>query len=959
MAQRPIGGFHEHDANSVIADWLSEARPGWLASGERTGTIKDSNDRPDVVIRQGNRMPVIVECEFGNPATVDAGKRLGKTLVGESRPFTEVIAIGIDERRRADDPASFRQRLDRNEPIFHVQLVSGSNSDDCKVWPVSPLSCTPSDLVAYCEYAQVPQAVINAESENIAIDVAAAGHMTLESISLTQLLAKPTLEKLRAIVGGKTDGDTTRTACAIWLIAIDLQNDLAAYSPTLQQLNLKSTTTMMEEERGLLLKDDLVAQWRIIQGVNYLPVMELAVNSLVAVTLSHTIAVVLRALERLSVRLNTLQAKHIYNFAGELWQRLVSDREERAAHYTKPETAELLATLAAERFSDRTAAEFADLSLMDAACGTGTLIGAGERAIRRKYFAKGGRDVELHRRRMEERIYAMDVNGIAGTLTAKRLTDMDVEQEYSDSKIAVITDPAGSLILLDPGTTGVSNVLGYRNVTPTTGAGGDEGVFHVMLQGIDWSLMNPPYSRPRRGREQATRGLAPLRAAAKRRKYLMSHGQAGLASDFGNLSNIRLAPGGVYSHVLPLTAAHSGSWQAWRAELEKDFENIVVIANVSSAELQSMSADTGMNEMLVIATKRAKRPKEWQPTEILCVNLHSAPATLSEGYALAKEVAAIPTDGATGLLSCGNYTRFQHDGPGFPWSAVGNYSTELTAVTTALLNGTAYDHPTLVTHELALPTAALGDIANTGPTHHTIGHPRGNDPIGAFEWSEIDSNSRLFAHRSLWSTIPGRQKTIYTEPTHAGMISNHDLAQRIVHQRSLWFLNRNIRWTSQSTAVSKTLNQTHGGRSWNALQDLSDDVGQCIALYCNSIIGAIVRNAYGQSTHPGRAPIQIGAVAGLPCPAFHADTPEAQRARGIAGEHFDELARLELQPFAYCFRDSNRHRIDSVVAKMLGLDPEDGAIQDMLARYRLLFAGEPNVNGRQKSIVDALDKYRR
>ena len=40
-----------------------------------------------------------------------------------------------------------------------------------------------------------------------------------------------------------------------------------------------------------------------------------------------------------------LQAKHVYNFAGELWQRLVIDREERASHYTKPEIAELLATL--------------------------------------------------------------------------------------------------------------------------------------------------------------------------------------------------------------------------------------------------------------------------------------------------------------------------------------------------------------------------------------------------------------------------------------------------------------------------------------------------------------------------------------------------------------------------------------------------------------------------------------
>ena len=142
------------------------------------------------------------------------------------------------------------------------------------------------------------------------------------------------------------------------------------------------------------------------------------------------------------------------------------------------------------------------------------------------------------------------------------------------------------------------------------------------------------------------------------------------------------------------------------------------------------------------------------------------------------------------------------------------------------------------------------------------------------------------------------------------------------------------------------------------MQGLSSDVGQCIALYYNSIFGAIVRNAYGQSTQAGRAAIQVGAIPGLPCPEFHTDTPEARRARDVASQHFDELSRLLLEPFAYCFRDANRHKIDLVVAEMLGLDAQDPAIQEMLTHYRLLFASEPNVNGRNKSILAALEEYR-
>lgn len=138
---------------------------------------------------------------------------------------------------------------------------------------------------------------------------------------------------------------------------------------------------------------------------------------------------------------------------------------------------------------------------------------------------------------------------------------------------------------------------------------------------------------------------------------------------------------------------------------------------------------------------------------------------------------------------------------------------------------------------------------------------------------------------------------------------------------------------------------------------MSNGLGQCIALYYNSTFGAIVRNAYGQSTQAGRAPIQIASIPGLPCPVFHADTPEAQRARDIANQNFDELSRLLLEPFAYCFRDANRHKIDSVVAEMLGLDTQDPAIEEMLGHYRQLFAREPNVNGRQKSIISALAEH--
>ena len=495
------------------------------------------------------------------------------------------------------------------ELILEIQLVRGVDRANSTIWPSTPLPCRLEDLIAYCEYAQVPQTVIDDQSRcSIAQKIEAAGSSLLTSIRRTGVLGERTLTKLREQTGcrhphekepnaippeerpdfltascpNKCDHDAqaARTTCAIWLIAIDLQNDLAQYSEELQARNLKTTQAIKDSATvGILTASEILKEWTTISTVNYLPVIEIAIDTMKAGELGTSISDILELLHQLSEQLNGLHAKHIYNFAGELWQLIVTDREERAAHYTRPEIAELLAAISAARFKGMTHQQIGEINLMDAACGTGTLIGAGERAIRREYTAKGGRDAELHRKRMEQKIYAMDINGIAGTLTAKRLTDMNVEQDYAKSKIAVITDPAGSLILLNPTITGISQVLGYRSVTPTKGISGEEGYFHVMLESINWSLMNPPYSRPRRDRQQATKGLTRPRQEAKKRKYLMSNGQAGLATDFGNMTNIRLAPGGIYSTVLPLTAAHAPTWKAWRKELEKDFENITVVAS--------------------------------------------------------------------------------------------------------------------------------------------------------------------------------------------------------------------------------------------------------------------------------------------------------------------------------------------------------------------------------------------
>ena len=573
-----LGGLREDHANDAIADWLA-TRGAWNTQAERVGAMQGDAKRPDIILIQQGRMPVIIENEYAAPAIGDAKSRLGRTLITDNRQFTEIIALGTDEVVKNDTRQSLNERLDANERIFTVQFVSGKTTSDARVWPASPLSATPADLVAYCEYAQAPQSVIDAKSAEVAAKIKASGRKLHDAVR-SMRGGGAILAELMRHVGADEPQAAADTVCAIWLIAIDLQNDLAAYSDNLRDLGLQSV-----EELGTLTKSKMLRAWETIKEVNYLPVVEMSIPCLQAIPAATSgLSDILSELAGLSEELNALNAKHIYNFAGELWQKLDPERSERASHYTKPTVAELLATLGAVRFGARTASELSRIDIMDAACGTGTLVGAGERALRRLHRRNGGDGDGLHRNRMENHIIAIDVNSIAGTLTAKRLTDMDVEQTYERSKIAVTTHEAGSLSLLDPDAGGVSRVLGFYDATSSSDEKEGMGLFSLGRAeegtGVDYALMNPPYSRPRKGRIQPTKGLGKLRAKAKKAGYAMSNGQAGLATDFGNLSLMRLKPSGVFAHVLPLTAAHAETWMEWRREMETHFENIVAIANV-------------------------------------------------------------------------------------------------------------------------------------------------------------------------------------------------------------------------------------------------------------------------------------------------------------------------------------------------------------------------------------------
>ena len=147
--------------------------------------------------------------------------------------------------------------------------------------------------------------------------------------------------------------------------------------------------------------------------------------------------------------------------------------------------------------------------------------------------------------------------------------------------------------------------------------------------------------------------------------------------------------------------------------------------------------------------------------------------------------------------------------------------------------------------------------------------------------------------------------------------------------------------------------QVMGGSSWTALRTGNDAVKAALAIWCNSTLGLMLRVSLSQTTQPGRARLQINALAGFPVPDFAADTPAAEHARHVAAENIAPLSTLPLQPVSYAFNAPHRHRIDAVALDLMGLAGNPQATQ-ALDFLRRLWCREPAVHGGNRNLMRQL-----
>lgn len=996
MDTGPAGLMNEQTFNEALAVALRNRRKAWrddetLIISERQRVFDDdTRARPDILVKSLDFYPIVVEVEFGSPAIADARGRLGKSAAGMPGLVRSAIAVGVPPEVRRWSNDFLAERLTQPDGLELQFVVLSSDisgdlqepplmEDGIHKWPdVDTISGTVDDLAILCEYAAAPQGLVSRTTDEV------SARIRSQADYLYRALPPGVAEEIAHQLGQQQGLQGLRLACCIWLTSLRLQSLLASKSSSLRKNGLQTVAQLLTTSGNVLLLSDLRRERDKILEVNYSSIFSAA-----RIALDDRIPIaagsdVLTELSGLAERITALRLGNRIDFAGELFPKLLDDREEIAAHYTLPETAELLAQLAAMRVAPEdwaSADAVSALRIADFACGTGTLLRAAYRHARYRHEARGGDSQDLHKRMMEQSITGLDINSLASHMTAAALSTTEIETEYDSAHIAavdVISGKTGSLELIEEEQ--ITDVTGEQARTATTHAAAPTFI-PVPHNSHDLVIQNPPYSRARgdrklfditgiteKQRKRSLKRLSKIRDRLRADGNEITDGQAGLGADFFALADRKLKRGGVFASVLPLTAARAESWEGFRKALESEYRDITTIA-VTPHEGAMLSADTHMNEMLIVATKGTAKGatsganNDRAAPSILNINLNTYPQTIMEAFWFAKlmrEIDASERSSGTiigGGERIGSWTLTNSLSPGFPWFAAGMQNHILAATAGSLLNSQLYSPGDLQSWELSIPMTALRDVVDIGPTHHLIGHVRNaREEIGAFTFDPVAPlEVQVSPYLALWAADGESQTTMRALPTHNGEIATNDegLLRRMLDQRSDLFISRNLRTTSQALAAARTPEPVMGGRAWTSLMSNEGDVKSALLIWCNSTLGLLIRNCYAQTTQQGRATMQVRALYDFPVPDFTANTAGGERARSVARNRIEELSALRLQPAAYSFHDASRHRIDEVTLEMLGLDGDDLAAR-AVANLRYQLCREPSVHGGSSTIMRAL-----
>ncbi len=950
----------ERTVNTKLAECLRDKHPSWIVRAEQTDIFVEKMKQPDIVVSDEGGLTVILETEFLPAKSVesDARARLGQTIKLTGETVEQCIAVRLPgslrkvEQETLDSAirsAKYRFAVvtydDREELYGHIERWPNRG------WIEGDLD----DLATCIETVALSERRVAKGVKILELGVSqAAGYLQFHA-------PKYVLGELAQELHQEEGEQTTRMAMAILANAVIFHMRLARLNPEIKGLERYQT-----EQLGVFPKLSVIESWQAILEINYWPIFSLA-SDLLSILPELDAQKVISRLHKMSFELQNFGAADIQDLSGRMFQQLITDRKFLATFYTLPASATLLAELAVLRldldWGDPE--QISTCQVADLACGTGALLGAAYHAFASRHRRAGKDDGMLHATMMESVLTATDIMPSAVHLTAATLSGMHPDKAYGHTRI--INMPygengngvsIGSLDLMQADQTRDIFGTGRKALTGKGAVADDPGgaVVEVPHGSMDIVLMNPPFTRPtnheatgvpipsfagfRTREEEQAKMSARLQELRKGLPTPAGHGNAGLASNFIDLAHAKLRPGGILALVLPASFVQGKAWENARTLIQQHYKEILIVGIATDGSTdRAFSADTGMAEVLLVATRKKDNHKG-DPSNIFVVNVLHRPRTQLEAAITAQRIEQRRRDPRhdTGKI---HLTETQQAGTFFrsrDWTGLGVQEASLVVCMNALAEGNLL-LPRMGS-PLSIPVCKLEQLGRRGfLDRDIIGRTSSGEPRGPFD---LEASSQTPEYPMLWGHDARNERRLIVRPDRQGssrMGLRKQAARLWRDGASRLHFNRDFQLNSQPLAACLTEKPSLGGRAWpNFLAKQQWEIS--LVLWANTTLGLISFWWAGTRQQQGRSNLTIARLPQL----LSLDAAQLTEEQfNLSEKIFDDFHDRDFLPANEAYRDDVRKALDqTVLVDLLGY--EDDLLEN-LAILREQWCAEPSVHG--------------
>ena len=954
----------EDTITTLFVEILMPMSATWRVHEQTTRPLVENQRRPDVIIETVERYPMAVEVKIddarGPNETGEKQARehyLGKTLRTTHETVASAIAIRIPHRFRTMPRDEIRENLEASDDFGYALLnVDEPHRFPAKGWLYGSIA----DIATAIRIGATPIAKIERAAEVLENGIHHAAAIVESAIQHRPHIGK----RIGELLVQEPGEQTTQMAMLIISNALVFQS-LLAHKPDLENVPSLSEFTA---DYGQLDSDEVLRAWREIQKVNYAPIFNVAYNLVETLTADDKlVGEILSVLRDTARELEKMGLAQEHELAGIVFQKLIDNRKILKANYTRPESSALLCALVLPELKG----DPKKLKIADFACGTGSLLNGVYQRLLMLYEQAGGKGEAIHQQMMENNLVGCDILPNAAHLTASiiastypdvriggtRIHTMPYGTPRADGLYAIgalnlLSDPSGTLpLVLDT----TETATGHGTETTDLREAFRHGEFDIVIQ-------NPPYTRTGDNNANVPKSVfgdkkvaAAMRDSLRAQKCQLTGNNTGLGSHFIDLADKMLKRNGTMAFVLPATAITGSSWRKVRKMWAEEYHNVLVIT-VADANIErcAFSADTGMAEGLVVATK-GKRKNTGRGIFVCLTRSLSGEL---EALEVAKQIRRFKgnsrhlEDGMGGgdPLVVGDATIGQvisapllHSNTGWPVSRV----KDMVAIQAAYHLSNGQIRLPRQVDAIQFPCCPASEIGTLGAGPKDI---YGGGGRGAFDVEKGCPDTAQYP--SLWHVHSDSQRTMIVSPdSQARPRPNSDeKVQKILQLNSRAHYNTELRFNANSLAVMFTEEKTLGIALIPNVCFTDEKYEQVWTLWGNSTFGLLTHWMHSGTQQQGRGKMSRAAFDAMP-------TLDVRRlpadALANAERIFNALKHRELLAFHKVDTDPVRHKLDRLLlSEVLGItEAERPDVHEGLALLRKMLCQEPSIHGGKKKRV--------